>query len=49
MHSTITFVAIQILLIINLKSFVLPFVLGHFELLRDLSKKKRVRKGTVNS
>ena len=49
MHSTITFVAIQILLIVNFKAVVLPFLLGHIDLLRDLSKKKRVRKGTVNT
>lgn len=40
MHTTITLLAMQILLALSLKSIVMPFVLGHFELIRDMAKKK---------
>ncbi len=41
MNTTVTFLAIQFLMLLTLKSCVLPFMLGHFEILRDFVAKKK--------
>lgn len=41
MNTTITFMATQLLMLLTFKTFVMPFVLGHFEILRDFVAKKK--------
>lgn len=41
MNMTITCLAIQFLMLLTIKSCVLPFMLGHFEILRDFVAKKK--------
>jgi len=41
MNTTITFMATQLLMMLTFKTCVMPFVLGHYEILRDFVAKKK--------
>lgn len=41
MNMTVTYLAIQFLTLLTFKTCVLPFVMGHFEIVRDFVTKKK--------